>query len=204
MPVKCHHHFYNFCLFVFFPEKCVSVLGALQTHWLNLAGVTKHTHRMGNRTKEGRRGTSKYFFRIVRPFSYHGSMFPWKPNLKPVAATGVAQRKWLVLKMNQAALYLESQPTHGPQKNKPSSIFPSLIKDSINMWGKERQKIPHNENQELPFMQPTMQKLHLVSTRLKALREILHIKICKILRASCATVSWGDRRGLVLFGHHLF
>lgn len=26
MPVKCHHRFYNF--FVFFPQKCVSVLGA--------------------------------------------------------------------------------------------------------------------------------------------------------------------------------
>lgn len=45
-------------------------------------------------------------------------MFPWKPNLKPVAATGVAQRKLLVLKINQAALYLESQPTHSPQKKK--------------------------------------------------------------------------------------
>jgi len=82
--------------------------------------------------KERRKGTSECFFRIVRPFSYHGSMFPWKPNLKPVAATEVAQGKLLVLKINQAALYLESQPTHSPQKN--NSIFPSLLKDSINMW----------------------------------------------------------------------
>lgn len=147
-------------LFCFLP---ISALRAFSMHQLSLAGVTKHTHRMGNRMKEARKHTSKYFLRIVRPFRYHGSMFPWKPNLKPVAATGVAQRKLLVLKINQAALYLESQPTHGPQKSNPKTcILPSLIKDSINTWGRKREqkKIPHNDKQDLPFMDPTMQKLH--------------------------------------------
>lgn len=125
---------------------------------LTESGRGNQTHTLHG--KEGRKGASKYLFSIVKPSSYHDNVFPWKPNLKPVAAIGMAQRKLLVLKINQAALYLESQPTHSPQKN--SSVFLSLIKDSINTRRRKREekKIPHNEKQQLPFMQPTIQKPH--------------------------------------------
>lgn len=154
MPVKCRHCFYNF-LFCFCLRElhfCArSILNTLiesgrsnQTH--------THTHRLGNGTRrEGRIqaniSTGLSGLSVSMAVCFHGSQI-WS-LLLPLEWP---KDKLLVLKINQAALYLESQPTHSPKKIYihiyKNQQFPSLIKDSISTWGRRREeeKIPQMTN----------------------------------------------------------
>lgn len=198
MPVKCHHHFYNFSLFVFFPEKSISVLGALQTHWLNLAGVTKHIASHGKQNEGGKEGYKQIFLQDCQALQLPWQYVSMEAKFEACCCHWSGPKK-MISSENEPSCSLTWKPAH-PQPSKkpqPSSILPSLIEDLINTWGRERQKIPHNENEELPFMQANNAETALLSTRLKALCEILHIKVSKILRASWATASQRDRRGVL-------
>lgn len=105
---------------------------------------------MGNRTTEGRKGTSKYFFRIAKPLRFHGSMFPWKPHFDACCCHWNGPKKnYYFCKLTRLLCTLRASPPTAPKQIKQPSIFPSLIKDSINT--RKEEKKTHHEKPAASF-----------------------------------------------------
>lgn len=150
-------------------------------HHLNLAGGTKRAHHMENRTKRKKgKATSKYVLRTVRPFSYHGSMFPWKPNLKPVAATGVAQRNYSFFQLTKLLSILKASPPTALQNITPA-CHPWYKTQTHSGEGRESKENATPCKAGASLYAANNAETTLASTRLKVLCAILHVTVCKTL-----------------------